>query len=60
MLESEEFPTEGSGSTQVNRAAMLLGLNDGETQENGILILSFIAFNQKSPNGVGSKNTFAW
>ena len=41
MLESEDFPTEGSESMQVNGAAMLLGLNDGESQENGILILFF-------------------
>lgn len=65
MLESKEFPTEVSGSMQVNMAAMLLGLTDGETQENGILILFFItAFHQKLLNRVkkhvGSKNTFAW
>jgi len=41
VLESEEFPAEGSGTVQVNRPAMLLGLHDSDTQDNGILILVF-------------------
>lgn len=52
MLESEESPFEGSGSMQVNRAAMLLGLKDDEAQENGILTLLITAFNQKLSNRV--------
>lgn len=63
MLESEEFPSEGSGSMQVNKAAMLLGLNADEAHAKGILTLLIAAFNQKLLNSkkiVESKNTFAW
>lgn len=52
MLVSEEFPSESSGSMQVNRPAMLLGLNDDGAQENGILTLFITAFNQKLLNRV--------